>query len=102
MSKEEALRLHGEVLEALPNALFRVQLETGTGILAHLSGKMRLHYIKVLPGDWVTVELTPYDLTKGRVVTRLRPEEVARLQLTTKVFPGQTTLPTAQQTSDNA
>lgn len=75
---KEVLRLQGEVLEALPNTLFRVELENSLLILAHLSGKMRVNYIKVLPGDWVTVELTPYDLTKGRIVTRLKPEE-ARL-----------------------
>ena len=77
MSKD-VLRLQGEVTEALPNALFRVELENGLLILAHLSGKMRTNYIKVLPGDWVTVELTPYDLSKGRIVTRLKPDE-ARL-----------------------
>lgn len=74
MSKD-VLRLQGEVTEALPNAMFRVELESGHLILAHLSGKMRLHYIKVLPGDWVTVELTPYDLSRGRIVTRLNAEE---------------------------
>ena len=74
MSKD-VLRLNGEVTEALPNALFRVELENGLPILAHLSGKMRVHYIKVVGGDWVTVELTPYDLTKGRIVTRLKPED---------------------------
>ena len=77
MSKD-VLRLQGEVVEALPNAMFRVELENGMLILAHLSGKMRVNYIKVLPGDWVTVELTPYDLSKGRIITRLKPEE-ARL-----------------------
>ena len=74
MSKD-VLKLQGEVLEALPNTKFRVELENGHIVLAHLSGKMRLHYIKVLPGDWVTLELTPYDLTKGRIVTRLSAEE---------------------------
>jgi translation initiation factor IF-1 len=74
MSKD-VLRLYGEVTEALPNALFRVELENGLSILAHLSGKMRIHYIKVLTGDWVIVELTPYDLSKGRIVTRLNPED---------------------------
>ena len=79
MPKEDAvLRLQGEVVEALPNALFRVKLQNGLLILAHLSGKMRVHYIKVLAGDWVTVELTPYDLSKGRIITRLKPDE-ARL-----------------------
>lgn len=75
---KDVLRLQGEVTEALPNAMFRVTLENGLDILAHLSGKMRIHYIKVVAGDWVTVELTPYDLSKGRIVTRLKPEE-ARL-----------------------
>jgi len=75
MSNKDVLRLQGEVIEALPNTLFRVELENSMVILAHLSGKMRMHYIKVLPGDWVTVELTPYDLTKGRIVTRLKPDE---------------------------
>ncbi len=74
MPKEEGLRLTGEVIEALPNAFFRVRLDIGV-IIAHLSGKMRVHYIRVLPGDWVVVECSPYDLTKGRIVTRLRPEE---------------------------
>lgn len=75
---KDVLTLNGEVTEALPNAMFRVELDNGLTILAHLSGKMRVHYIKVLQGDWVTVELTPYDLTKGRIVTRLKPED-ARL-----------------------
>lgn len=75
---KDVLRLNGEVIEALPNAMFKVELENGLIILAHLSGKMRVNYIKVLPGDWITVELTPYDLTKGRVVTRLKPDD-ARL-----------------------
>ena len=69
MSKD-VLRLYGEVIESLPNALFRVQVENGMTILAHLSGKMRIHYIKVLTGDWVIVELTAYDLTKGRIIFR--------------------------------
>lgn len=80
MPNKDVLRLLGEVTEALPNTLFRVKLENGLAVLAHLSGKMRVHYIKVLPGDWVAVELTPYDLTKGRIVSRLRPEEIANLK----------------------
>lgn len=76
---KDVLTLNGEVIEALPNALFKVQLESGLIILAHLAGKMRIHYIKVLQGDWVTVELTPYDLSKGRIVTRLKPEEARKL-----------------------
>ena len=75
---KDVLTIQGEVTEALPNALFRVELENNLVILAHLSGKMRVNYIKVLPGDWVVVELTPYDLTKGRIITRSKPEE-ARL-----------------------
>lgn len=72
MSKQPAIRQDGEVLEALPNAQFRVRLENGHEILGLLSGKMRMHYIKILPGDRVTVELSPYDLTKGRVVYRYK------------------------------
>ena len=75
---KDVLTLQGEVTEALPNAMFRVELDNGMTILAHLSGKMRVHYIKVLQGDWVAVELTPYDLTRGRITTRMKPEE-ARL-----------------------
>ena len=67
---KEVIELTGTVLETLPNAMFRVELENGHVILAHISGKMRMHYIKILPGDKVTVEMTPYDLTKGRVVYR--------------------------------
>ena len=78
MSKD-VLRLNGEVIESLPNAMFRVRLENGMEILSHLSGKMRIHYIKVLTGDWIVVEMTPYDLTKGRIVTRLNPEEARQL-----------------------
>ncbi len=68
---KDTIQLQGEVLEALPNALFNVKLEIGETILAHLSGKMRIHYIKVIPGDNVLVELSPYDLTKGRILKRL-------------------------------
>lgn len=70
MAKEENLEMQGKVLEALPNAMFRVELENGHKILAHISGKMRMHYIRILPGDRVTVEISPYDLTKGRIVYR--------------------------------
>ncbi len=66
MAKEEAMQMQGEILESLPNATFRVKLENGHIVLGHISGKMRMHYIRILPGDKVTVELTPYDLTKGR------------------------------------
>jgi translation initiation factor IF-1 len=70
MAKTEAIRLEAKVIEALPNALFRVELDNGHRILAHVSGKMRMHYIRILPGDKVTVEMSPYDLSKGRIVLR--------------------------------
>ena len=70
--KEEKNIIEGEVLESLPSTLFKVKLNDGREILGHLSGKMRLHYIKVLPGDKVQVEMTPYDDTKGRIVRRLK------------------------------
>jgi translation initiation factor IF-1 len=70
MSKEEALRVEGTVLETLPNAKFRVELEGGHRILAHISGKMRMHYIKIAPGDKVSLELSPYDLSRGRIIYR--------------------------------
>ena len=66
----DAIRLEGVVREALPNAMFRVELENGHKILGHVSGKMRMHFIRILPGDKVTVEMSPYDLTKGRIVYR--------------------------------
>jgi translation initiation factor IF-1 len=72
MAKQTAIRQDGEVLEALPNAQFRVRLENGHEILGLLSGKMRMYYIKILPGDKVTVELSPYDLSKGRIVYRYK------------------------------
>ena len=72
MAKEDAIELEGTVLEALPNAMFRVELENGHKILAHISGKMRMHYIKILPGDKVQVELSPYDLTRGRITYRFK------------------------------
>ena len=72
MSKGDAIEVQGSVLEALPNAMFRVQLENGHRVLAHISGKMRMHYIKILPGDRVTVELSPYDLSRGRITYRMR------------------------------
>ena len=68
MPKEEAIQVEGKVLETLPNAMFRVELEKGHKVLAHISGKMRMHFIKILPGDKVTVELSPYDLTRGRII----------------------------------
>ena len=70
MPKEEAITVDGTVMEPLPNAMFRVELENGHKILAHISGKMRMHYIRILPGDKGTVELSPYDLTKGRITYR--------------------------------
>lgn len=69
---KEVIEVEGTVLETLPNAMFRVELSNGHVILAHISGKMRMHYIKILPGDRVTIEMTPYDLTKGRVTYRHR------------------------------
>ncbi|WP_299226737.1 translation initiation factor IF-1 [Sulfurihydrogenibium sp.] len=69
--KEKGIVLEGTVLEALPNAMFKVQLETGHEVLAHVSGKMRMHFIKILPGDKVKVELSPYDLTRGRIIFRV-------------------------------
>ncbi len=70
MPKEDSIRVEAQVKEALPNAMFRVVLENGHEVLAHVSGKMRMNYIRILPGDTVTVELSPYDLTKGRIVYR--------------------------------
>ncbi|MCS7200257.1 MAG: translation initiation factor IF-1 [Caldimicrobium sp.] len=70
MAKEDVIQLEGKVVEALPNAMFRVALETGHTVLAHLSGKMRVHYIRILPGDTVVVELSPYDLSRGRIIYR--------------------------------
>ncbi len=72
MAKEETIAMQGEVAEMLPNATFRVKLENGHVVLAHISGKMRMHYIRILPGDKVTVELTPYDLTRARIVFRAK------------------------------
>jgi translation initiation factor IF-1 len=72
MSKEDVIQMQGEVIENLPNATFRVKLENGHILLGHISGKMRMHYNRILPGDKVTVELTPYDLTKGRIVFRAK------------------------------
>ena len=72
MAKEDVIELEGTVLEALPNAMFKVELENGHTILAHISGKMRMHYIKILPGDKVKVEMTPYDLSKGRISFRYK------------------------------
>ncbi|NPV04293.1 MAG: translation initiation factor IF-1 [Syntrophaceae bacterium] len=70
MAKEEPIEVEGTVVETLPNAMFRVELQNGHRVLAHISGKMRMHFIKILPGDRVTVELSPYDLTRGRITYR--------------------------------
>jgi translation initiation factor IF-1 len=70
MAKEEAIEVEGTVQEILPNAMFRVELENGHKVLAHISGKMRMHFIKILKGDTVTVELSPYDLSRGRIIYR--------------------------------
>ncbi len=72
MPKEEAIEVNGKIIETLPNAMFRVELDNGHKILAHISGKMRMHFIKILPGDRVTVELSPYDLTRGRITYRFK------------------------------
>ncbi|RNC83600.1 MAG: translation initiation factor IF-1 [Balneola sp.] len=72
MAKQEPIKQDGEILEALPNAQFRVQLENGHELLAHVSGKMRMYYIKILPGDKVAVEMSPYDLSKGRITYRYK------------------------------
>jgi translation initiation factor IF-1 len=70
MAKKEAIRLQAKVIEALPNAMFKVELENGHGILAHVSGKMRMNFIRILPGDSVMVEMSPYDLNRGRIILR--------------------------------
>lgn len=72
MAKEDVIQMQGEIVDTLPNATFRVKLENGHVILGHISGKMRMHYIRILPGDKVTVELTPYDLTRGRIIFRAK------------------------------
>jgi translation initiation factor IF-1 len=72
MAKQQSLKVDGTILEALPNATFRVELENGHELLAHISGKMRMHYIKILPGDRVSLEMSPYDLSKGRITYRYK------------------------------
>lgn len=72
MAKEDVIQVEGKVIEPLPNTMFRVELENGHKVLAHISGKMRMNYIRILPGDKVTVELSPYDLTRGRIVYRFK------------------------------
>jgi translation initiation factor IF-1 len=74
MPKEDAIEVRGKIIEALPNGRFRVELETGQKVVAYLSGKMRVHYIKIVQGDTVMVELSAYDLTKGRITYRLKHE----------------------------
>ncbi|AWI39836.1 translation initiation factor IF-1 [Lactiplantibacillus plantarum] len=72
MAKEDVIEIQGIIKETLPNAMFKVELENGAEILAHVSGKIRMHYIRILPGDKVTVEMSPYDLTKGRITYRFK------------------------------
>jgi len=72
LAKEEGIQVEGTVVEPLPNAMFRVELENGHKVLAHISGKMRMHFIRILPGDKVTIELSPYDLSRGRIVYRYK------------------------------
>lgn len=72
MSKQDVIEVEGKVLEALPNAMFQVELENGHIVLAHVSGKIRMNFIRILPGDKVTIELTPYDLTRGRITYRFK------------------------------
>ncbi|MGM0607992.1 MAG: translation initiation factor IF-1 [Candidatus Muiribacteriota bacterium] len=72
MARSDLIEVQGTVLENLPNAMFKVELENGHNVLAHISGKMRMHYIKIVPGDKVKVELTPYDLTRGRITYRFK------------------------------
>jgi len=72
MAKEDTIEVEGKVIEPLPNAMFRVELSNGHKVLAHVSGKLRMHFIRILPGDRVTVELSPYDLSRGRITYRLK------------------------------
>ena len=72
MSQQDVIEVEGKVLEALPNAMFQVELENGHVVLAHVSGKIRMNFIRILPGDKVTIELTPYDLTRGRITYRFK------------------------------
>lgn len=76
MAKEEAIEVQGTVVEPLPNAMFRVELDNGHKVLAHVSGKMRMNYIRILPGDKVTVELSPYDLSRGRIIYRHKTKKI--------------------------
>ena len=72
MAKKEVIQVQGTIVEALPNAMFRVELQNGHRVLAHISGKMRMHFIQIMPGDKVTLELSPYDLNRGRIVYRAK------------------------------
>ena len=72
MSKEDVIEVEGKIIEALPNAMFQVELENGHKVLAHISGKLRMNFIRILPGDKVTIELSPYDLTRGRITWRAK------------------------------
>ncbi|MBI5197512.1 MAG: translation initiation factor IF-1 [Nitrospirae bacterium] len=72
MAKEEPIEVQGTIIETLPNAMFQVELENGHKVLAYVSGKMRMHFIKILPGDKVTVQISPYDLTRGRIIYRVK------------------------------
>jgi len=72
VAKQDAIEVEGTVIEALPNAMFRVELKNGHKVLAHISGKIRMHFIRILPGDRVTIELSPYDLNRGRIVYRFK------------------------------
>jgi len=96
LSKQDLIEMEGTVTESLPNAMFRVDLDNGFNVLAHISGKIRRNYIKILPGDRVKVELTPYDLTKGRITYRLRkkyPRSCPR-HTPVKTYPGSQGRPT--------
>ena len=83
MAKDDVIEVEGKVVDTLPNAMFNVELENGATILAHVSGKIRMHYIRILPGDKVTVELSPYDLTKGRITYRFITVSYTHLTLPT-------------------
>jgi len=72
LSKEDVIEVEGKIIEALPNAMFQVELENGHKVLAHISGKLRMNFIRILPGDKVTIELSPYDLTRGRITWRAK------------------------------
>ena len=83
-NKEDAIVLEGKITESLPNAMFRVELENGHTVLAHISGKMRMNYIRILPGDKVQVELTPYDLTRGRITYRFKQRRAVKVRTSVK------------------